>query len=77
MKNIKNLYKILLYLLPFVSTAISFLILRPSGVMGILLTLLVGVFTYFFLWVINQVLKPSFKTQYVKNLKSHYRNKNS
>ncbi len=66
MKNLKNIYKTLLIILPFVSVALSFLILQPSGVLGISMTLLIGVVTYFFLWLISQILVPSLKHQYVK-----------
>lgn len=66
MKNLKNIYKTLLIILPFVSVALSFLILQPSGVLGISMTLLIGVVTYFFLWLISQILVPSLKYQYVK-----------
>lgn len=66
MKNLKNIYKTLLIVLPFMSVALSFLILQPTGVVGIGMTLLIGIITYFFLWVMTQIITPNLKYQYVK-----------
>ena len=67
MKNLKNIYKSLLIILSFVSLVLSFLILQPSGMVGISLTLFIGLVTYFFLWTIAQIITPNLKQQYVKS----------
>ncbi len=66
MKSLKNIYSKLLLILPFVSVALAFLILQPTGVVGIGMTLLIGIITYFFLWVMAQIITPNLKYQYVK-----------
>ena len=66
MKNLKNIYSKLLLILPFVSVALSFFILKPSGIVGIGMTIIIGIITYFFLWVMAKIIAPNLKYQLAK-----------